>query len=979
MVTQQGLFRLGSLCCIGRQGEHMSENSGSTWVVCRIPLLAFVGMRYFAATVSTSGDIGRNLGDSETYLFEELDRNALVHFTESERPLRLRKSVTMGITLPDPESGAEVEGIVHNVLALLGVTQDKYKIENIKPCSARMALLGKDTLTFNSHHVARIAHDLECPELISLFRYPDFFNEEIVAEKDLSGVSNDVEGSPYAESLLPQLGKIYEQQGNAKTRAAGIPVHFQIRHRLGTNQGDAVRALCSALYSSGRVATPNVYHFDFRHLRNAVTPRGALLDRTEKLARTINKSLIRSLDGGTVVVRYGEDDTDSSFDYTVYESVKALLEAAFDEAALQLVLVIPAGKPDLERRLSSAYPRAIISIDAQDSPVASADPEAMMEWLKARALSVGLTPDDELTQLAIGSVDDPLLPSAESLFEAWRQKKLLRETYPQYHEIPLPSETNAGRAEGSSAWIRLNSLIGLHDVKEVIHRTLREHRMRKKYLERGIELPARSLHAVFAGSPGTGKTEVAGLYGEILREEGIIKEGRVFTISGSRPVDFAELFKRAKGSVIFIDEAYGLIGSKSITELIAQMENNRADTVVILAGYADQMEALIRSNPGFASRIGVHVDFPDYSPEELLEIFQLMVDDAGLRLGDQVADAAHDVFSRRGRPDDQGNARYVRKVFENSLGNLLARIDREYPDPSMCPDEELNTILPCDLHGFEAPEETEVGAARRELDSLIGLDQVKEQVEKIVALASVQKSRRDQGIKTVPISLNMSFEGNPGTGKTEVARLVARILREEGILAVGDLIECGRQDLVGRFVGQTAPLVHEQFRRARGSVLFVDEAYSLVDTGNAGYGQEAIDTIIKDMEDFRDEVVVIFAGYPKELNRLFQANPGFPSRVSHHISFPDYTTDELIEILQLVALSFQLKLAGGVAERVEALIDESRGSDTFGNARFIRQLFESALENQAIRLGLDDDPQLLLPEDFNSSELKAQRAPFGFH
>ena len=503
--------------------------------------------------------------------------------------------------------------------------------------------------------------------------------------------------------------------------------------------------------------------------------------------------------------------------------------------------------------------------------------------------------------------------------------------------------------------------------------------MRKKYLERGIELPARSLHAVFAGSPGTGKTEVAGLYGEILREEGIIKEGRVFTISGSRPVDFAELFKRAKGSVIFIDEAYGLIGSKSITELIAQMENNRADTVVILAGYADQMEALIRSNPGFASRIGVHVDFPDYSPEELLEIFQLMVDDAGLRLGDQVADAAHDVFSRRGRPDDQGNARYVRKVFENSLGNLLARIDREYPDPSMCPDEELNTILPCDLHGFEAPEETEVGAARRELDSLIGLDQVKEQVEKIVALASVQKSRRDQGIKTVPISLNMSFEGNPGTGKTEVARLVARILREEGILAVGDLIECGRQDLVGRFVGQTAPLVHEQFRRARGSVLFVDEAYSLVDTGNAGYGQEAIDTIIKDMEDFRDEVVVIFAGYPKELNRLFQANPGFPSRVSHHISFPDYTTDELIEILQLVALSFQLKLAGGVAERVEALIDESRGSDTFGNARFIRQLFESALENQAIRLGLDDDPQLLLPEDFNSSELKAQRAPFGFH
>lgn len=195
----------------------MSENSGSTWAVCRILLLAFVGMRYFAATISTLGDVGRNLGDSETYLFEELDRNALVHFTESERPLRLRRSVTMGITLPDPETGAEVEGIVHNVLALLGVTQDKYKIESIKRCSARMALLGKDTLTINSHRVAQIAHDLECTELISLFRYPGFFNEEIAAEKDVLGVSNDVEGSPYAESLLPQLGKIYEQQSNAKT------------------------------------------------------------------------------------------------------------------------------------------------------------------------------------------------------------------------------------------------------------------------------------------------------------------------------------------------------------------------------------------------------------------------------------------------------------------------------------------------------------------------------------------------------------------------------------------------------------------------------------------------------------------------------------------------------------------------------------------------------------------------------------------
>lgn len=939
-------------------------------------------MRHFTATISIDHDRNLDLEHSKTHLFEELDREVFVHLTQYDKRYGFRErrvGATFGISIPNPEANLDVEEILAKSLTILGAARKQYEIESIEPCTAREALIGKDIFKFDRHQQSQIAHALDCPELMALFRFPDFFHEERVTASDFETVCAGLENDPYSESLVPQLKKIYESHGDAHTRAAGVPVHFKIRHRPELDHRDSVRALCASLYSSGRVATPNVYFFDFRYFQHTFSPRGLVLERASEVARNLNKSLVRSLLGGTIVVRYGDNDTNSSFEYSTYEGIKTLLDALYAEIKLQLILVVPAGKPDLERRLASAYPQAIISIDAQTSPVASVDPDAMVHWLVERAQSVGLTPDDDLFQLAAESADNPLAPSAESLFEAWRQKKLLRETYPQYQEIPLPSETDFTAGKGGSAQEKLNSLIGLHDVKKVIYNTLREHRMRKQYSARGIDLPARSLHAIFAGAPGTGKTEVARLYGEILREEGILKEGRLFTISGGREINFAELFKQAKGSVIFIDEAYGLLHKPSVTELIAQMENNRADTVVILAGYADQMDALLQSNPGFASRIGVHVNFPDYTPEELLAIFNLMVKNAGLQLNDHAERAAHDILSRRGRPDDQGNARFVRNIFENTLGNLLARIDKEYPDSTHCPDDELNTILPVDLPGFDKSSQTEPGKAQKELDLLIGLDEVKNQVEKITALAKVQKTRRDQGIATAPISLNMSFEGNPGTGKTEVARLVARILHEEGILAVGDLIECARQDLVGKFVGQTAPKVHEQFRRARGSVLFIDEAYTLVDTGNGGYGQEAIDTLIKDMEDYRDEVVVIFAGYPKELTRLFKANPGFPSRVSHHIKFPDYTTDELIEILQLMASRYQLTLAEGVTEQVGALIEESRKSDNFGNARFIRRLFEAALENQAVRLTADDDPQLLLPDDFHSVEQTVNGTSFGFH
>ena len=210
-----------------------------------------------------------------------------------------------------------------------------------------------------------------------------------------------------------------------------------------------------------------------------------------------------------------------------------------------------------------------------------------------------------------------------------------------------------------------------------------------------------------------------------------------------------------------------------------------------------------------------------------------------------------------------------------------------------------------------------------------------------------------------------------------MARLIGRILKEEGILSVGDFYECGRQDLVAGFVGGTAPKVEALFQRAKGSVIFIDEAYALNDGQHGGYGEEAITTIIDQMEKLREDVVVIFAGYTQEIDELFAANPGFASRVRTHVEFPDYGVDELVSVLHLMARKQGFTLAQGVDERVRELLERAVGQPSFGNARFVRNLLEEALIAQAGRLAAEatgacvavgdlsaDRLTTLVPEDF---------------
>ena len=238
------------------------------------------------------------------------------------------------------------------------------------------------------------------------------------------------------------------------------------------------------------------------------------------------------------------------------------------------------------------------------------------------------------------------------------------------------------------------------------------------------------------------------------------------------------------------------------------------------------------------------------------------------------------------------------------------------------------------------------------LDALVGLAPVKEEVRKLVSFIQIQKKREASGLKTAPVSYHCVFTGNPGTGKTTVARIIADVYRETGVVKRGQLVETDRSGLIGEYVGQTAVKTNKIVDAALDGVLFIDEAYSLVQGGQNDYGREAIATLLKRMEDDRDRLVVILAGYTEEMREFIESNPGLRSRFNRYINFPDYSVAELSSIFLSLAAENEYRCDADVRASLNDIMARvALGKDrTFGNARYVRNLFEHAIERQAVRL-----------------------------
>ena len=266
-----------------------------------------------------------------------------------------------------------------------------------------------------------------------------------------------------------------------------------------------------------------------------------------------------------------------------------------------------------------------------------------------------------------------------------------------------------------------------------------------------------------------------------------------------------------------------------------------------------------------------------------------------------------------------------------------------------------------------------------ELQALVGISNAKDQVKRILAFAKMRKAMEENGEHLEPITMNMEFVGNPGTAKTTVARIVAGLLTEIGIIKTGEFIEVGRADLVAKYVGQTAPMVQNVFQRAKGGVLIIDEAYSLLEEGRGGFGDEAINMIVQEMENNRKDTIVIFAGYPDEMDEFFLRNPGLRSRVPFRVNFEDYNVEEMLDICKLEAFKKGFLTDDMADKKIMEICEKSVKNKNNGNGRFCRNLIETGVLNFAFRnygdLDLSEKIEYILrKEDFiymNDLDLKS--------
>lgn len=546
-----------------------------------------------------------------------------------------------------------------------------------------------------------------------------------------------------------------------------------------------------------------------------------------------------------------------------------------------------------------------------------------------------------------------------------------------------------------SAMKKLHSMVGLTNVKDKVADFIKGVSADKQLKNMNIDIGGDSLHSLFVGPPGTGKTELARVMMDLLWSLDMIKDRKLVELSkedfvssfiGGTEEITKEKVESSLGGILFVDEAYMLKGigngqsgggqdfGKIALEIIMRaMENHRGeDLVVIFAGYQKEIDELLNENPGLRSRFALTFQFEQYTPFELAEIADRMLSSKGF-VTNKVKNSLEKLMAKRAKSGSlQGNARDVRVIVEEILRRHKVRIVDKSGDLLIIhPDDVesmMNTRKIKDNDGLRELKKS----AENELNNLIGLRNIKEEIISWANYVAVEKKRMEKSDKSEPLRLHMSFEGDPGVGKTTVARIAGKILKANGMLSSGHFVEILGKDLVAGYMGQTADKVKEIVKKSMGGILFIDEAYSIINGENDTFGREAVDTLIAEMENKGEDFVVILAGYTKEIEKLFNSNPGFKSRIAQRFKFEDYNSDELVELFKLRVASMDFVLESDAMELAATLIEKSKYENIVdGNGRWIRNLVDKIKMAQANRIINENSDELYL---INSKDVK-----IGYH
>ncbi len=887
---------------------------------------------------------------TKNFNYEELRKISLILIEDLK--IKCSKNLSINISYEDAIS----ELIISNYKVVSGISSMRDFVDsNIYKPLAEFKL--KNTIEDNNVFLSVNNSEL-------MVQIDDKFIKliDIMPQKNVSGIDDvkkELEGIVGIESVkqyifgLEDNLKIQRLRENAGFKATNISMHMIFTGNPGTGKTTIARIVAKYLKALGILSQGQL-----REVTRADLV-GQYVGQTAKLTNDIIKSSL----GGVLFIDEAYALCRDKHDTFGLEAIDTLVKGVEDNRE-DLVVILAGYKEEMEEflktnsGLKSRFPNVINFEDYT--------PEEMYEISFITANSKGYKVSEDCKEQLIklfeknqikGKNDSGNGRLARNVIE----KAILNQSKRLIVDSNAPMDLlcyedfkfeEVGKFDLEES---LSKVIGLENVKEFVRTQYKLLIAQEKRRKAGMIVDtSQALNMIFSGNPGTGKTTIARLVADMFKEMGLLKSGHlietdrsglVAEYAGQTAKKTEEVFRSSLGGILFIDEAYALANDNG------GFGKEAIDTLVNLAGYKKEMEDFLKTNSGLQSRFPLNINFPDYSADELFGIALKMIKDTGFRLGEGAGEVLKEevILLQKQSNEHSGNGRMVRNYIEDIMRKQSARIAM-----NDIPVNEMNMIISEDIQ----PKDKSIVNfdLESELSKIIGLEEVKEYIRSLNARLRVQRERKKLGLVADNTqTLHMIFKGNPGTGKTMVARTVADVLYNIGVIKTNKLIETDRSGLVAGYVGQTAIKTKEKVMEAMDGVLFIDEAYSLSQGGTNDFGKEAIDTLVKLMDDYRDRIVIILAGYSYDMDEFLDVNAGLKSRFPNIIKFEDYSTEELMEISEMLFKSKGYEIDSLAKDKLKDIFDIVRLEAQFGNGRYVRNLYEKAVNNQAMRLSTDMD------------------------